>query len=441
MISRLLRRRWFPGIVQYSLLGVCLALLFFSWIPDVPRTLVESRFLQFTNLTNFLTWVIFKPGLVVVLSVLLGSVWCMVCPARAVHDLFHRVSLGLEYPAALRNLSILLALFFLHRVVMLHYDLHHDPFNTGLYILALLILPAAYGLLFSENLYCRRVCPMRLLIGLFSLCSPVRYGVKDAATCRACEPKPCRASCPNRLDPVKPEPGRYCLLCVECLKGCPKDNLGFRLEPALKGLLSGEKWTAGEVVFLAMLLGIAMDNALQGSSWAGRLSKPGTLVASTLPQGSFLRTVVRGLWSYLALPGAILALPWLLRKAIGRAGGFLKEAGETSRFFIPVAFAGMFCAAFDKASLYLSYWPRLAADPFGQESARAIAAGLAPLPSPLLTPSIRAAVTLAVIALAFLGAAYVLYKEAKDSGVGNAWSLPTGAALAIPTMIYTLRFL
>jgi polyferredoxin len=117
------------------------------------------------------------------------------------------------------------------------YNLIRDnllPFRTTLYPLAFLSAAMLLGIIalerFETRNWCRNLCPLGTLLGWlsrFSLFSRI-----PASTCSDCGQ--CRDLCPTGFDGdvlLKEE----CVLCMECLQGCPHDRVSFRPSLKLKG--------------------------------------------------------------------------------------------------------------------------------------------------------------------------------------------------------------
>ncbi len=442
-LNSLLRRGWFPGLVQGLLLAVVLLSAWFAWLPGLALEPGAVKSLLFTNVSLFLVWVVFKPGLFILLAACLGAVWCMACPGRALMDAGHRVGLGLPYPVLLQNLALLLLFFFLHRVAAIYFNLHSNPWGTAILLLVLLGLPAAYGLSFGDKVFCRLVCPMRRLIGLFSLCAPVDYGVQDERACSECAEKPCSRDgagsrvCPVGLDPVRLHISRACLLCLECLKRCPKDNIGFRLRPPLSGFRDDILWDRAEPLFLAMMLGITLEAALQGTGAEGIL-RPGQRLGQWA--GGFPGALLAGAWTYLFLPGALLAVPGAIQRLSGRAASVGGAAASYARCFVPLVFSGLLLVAFAKANRFLAYGDRLWQDPQGLAAAAAIASGAQPGPAPLLPPPVFMAAAVLLVFGALAASFWVMMRTARAA----RWdAVSTGSvllALLVTALAYCWRF-
>ncbi len=85
---------------------------------------------------------------------------------------------------------------------------------------------------FSRRFWCRYLCPLGAMLGLFSLVAPIRRKVDKG--CDACGQ--CQAACP--MDAIKKNPRRTvlseCIGCRTCAMACPQEVISF-------GWVKGEK--------------------------------------------------------------------------------------------------------------------------------------------------------------------------------------------------------
>ena len=103
---------------------------------------------------------------------------------------------------------------------------HLLPFRETFYPLAFLSAVMFLAILFLERYesrnWCRNLCPLGTLLGLLGRFSPLkRTPAKLCGDCQAC-----RSLCPTSFDAdllLKEE----CILCLECLRACPKDRVRF----------------------------------------------------------------------------------------------------------------------------------------------------------------------------------------------------------------------
>jgi polyferredoxin len=226
--------------------------------PVVRPPSVEG-FLPIGGLMSLKLWIttgifdrIHPAGLVIflaalLLALLLKKAFCgWICPVGAVFEaagklgekLFGRnfsVPRFLDYP--LRAVKYLLMAFFLYVVVVkmpafaiggfLQSDYYRIADVKMLYFFTQMtagtavVLSVLFGLsLFFRNFWCRYLCPYGALLGLISMCSPVKVARRERA-CIDCGR--CARACPSRL-PVDHKTGirsPECTGCLTCVSHCP----------------------------------------------------------------------------------------------------------------------------------------------------------------------------------------------------------------------------
>jgi polyferredoxin/Pyruvate/2-oxoacid:ferredoxin oxidoreductase delta subunit len=230
--------------------------------------------------TRSFSWLLFPAVLTLVFTALLGRFFCgWICPLGTVLDLvtvrikksapirllkgnlkywllvplicaaFFRVNLsGILDPIAIlvRALTFFLYPIFgdaargswvgLYRLIGERRDLlapgfnllrdHLLPFRETFYPLAFLSAAMFLAIVFLERYesrnWCRNLCPLGTLLGLFSRFSPLKRA--PAQLCADC--KACRAVCPTSFDGeiLRKE---ECILCMECQRACRFDRVKF----------------------------------------------------------------------------------------------------------------------------------------------------------------------------------------------------------------------
>jgi hypothetical protein len=110
---------------------------------------------------------------------------------------------------------------------------------TATAILFLLILAATLLLtvVFRHRVFCLYLCPVGGFLGNYSMASMTEIRAIDPDVCRKHKDKYCYSggengwACPWNQYIGKMSRNNHCGFCTECIKSCPKDNVGIFLRP------------------------------------------------------------------------------------------------------------------------------------------------------------------------------------------------------------------
>jgi polyferredoxin len=145
----------------------------------------------------------------------------------------------------------------------------------SLYMLLLILVAVDVSLIFERRAFCSYVCPVGHLLGLYALLSPWEWRADDAGVCASCRTKDCVAkknqyrlagrSCTSGLYPASITDNRDCLLCTQCFKACPQENVRFGVRRPLADLLAGVELRPAQAGFILVLSGFVVYENL--SDW------------------------------------------------------------------------------------------------------------------------------------------------------------------------------
>jgi polyferredoxin len=300
------------------------------------------------NLATQLVWTLWWPGIVFTF-VLAGRVWCFVCPFGALNEWPSRLLKPTRlFPKVLRNLWPATALFVLLTLADEQLGAFDSPQATAWIIIFFGGLALGIGLLYQRRSFCRYVCPIGGMIGIYSMLAPVELRAKSGAVCRADSSKACyRGSdaaygCPMFEFPLAMDRNTYCNLCFECVKACPKENLSLRFRPFGRDLWATAKRPMDEAYFAIVLVGItAIVTAQMLPGWNPLIS---WLAGFLGPIRGWVKpiTYLTLTESAVFLIGSLVVFPLLLLVAARLANGAGgKDVRRTfvvfSSMFIPIA--------------------------------------------------------------------------------------------------------
>ncbi|MCP3962272.1 MAG: hypothetical protein GY719_30895 [bacterium] len=453
-LSWLLTRRPFQFAVQLPLvlaLFLILAAGFFG-------TPVAER-----NFATVATWTIWWTLLIVDI-VLLGRMWCLVCPWEALASWLRRLAfwrrrreeplaLELEWPRWLRNVYPATLLFVGLTWLELGFGVTRSPRATAILGLVMVLLAVLPALVFERRSFCRYGCLIGRICGLYSMMAPVEVRARDREVCRGCRTKDCLRGnaagypCPTGQCLAAMSSNTYCTVCTECLKSCTRGNVAINLRPWGSDLETVARPRRDEAVLALVMLSLTSFHGLtmtpawsEALSWLRGITGLGYLAAFSL--GMTLVLLLPGALHLLWSAAVVRAMPVGNRGAAG-AGGWTSSGlwPVASRYAYPlIAVALMYHLAHNAGHFLLeagSFVPVLS-DPFGSGRDLFGTAGVvaAPLASRGVIWGLQIVLVLLGLYWALRAAERAHRRHAATAaipGVGQRVRLLTGAFLLLAT--------
>ena len=251
----------FSGTIRYAIKIAMLLLL--------ALLLVSGLFLSQNQRTNFATfawWAIWFP-LVYFTCLFFGRIWCNVCPIGFTGDLASRFSRKKRYPSKLRNLWIAVPLFAVLVVSNLFLNMIGSPANTAYLLLVLVIAVVLVNLIFEKRAFCRFLCPVGPILGVYAMLSITELRCSDRNLCKDKRCAECVEACAFFEVPNLRERSNYCDFCTECAKKCPHDNIKLNLRFPGKEPARLKKAFADESLLISILLGLGFPLILQNTAF------------------------------------------------------------------------------------------------------------------------------------------------------------------------------
>jgi polyferredoxin len=306
------------------------------------------------NLATRLTWILWWPGIIFTF-ILVGRLWCVMCPFGALNEGAAAASKSERLlPKPLRNLWLATFLFLLLTWADEQIGVIRSPQLTAWLIVIFALFAIATGIFFQRRSFCRYLCPITGLLGLYSMFSPVEVRSADRAQCQ----KNCRQDCYRGAArgkgcsmfefPMTVDRNTFCNVCFECVRSCPNANLALRFRSFGKDLWASRKRVLDEAYLSVVLVGVTtILTAQMLTAWGGWVSamaklipvdvrllmKPVTYLTVTESAAFFLGSLV--LFPGLGLFAALVAT----RISGDKKRTILKTFRHMAYMFLPVGLA------------------------------------------------------------------------------------------------------
>ncbi len=239
-VKRIAKNKYYP--LAFQVLGL---VVFIALIADA---FIGNQNPAFNIATNIL-WVWWWFFLLLTILVF-GRFWCSVCPFGAEGDIVQRFFKGQrKWPSFLKNLWIVNIFFILFIWVDDVLGIANNPFQTGIFLLLISFGALLVGLFFERRTFCRYVCPLNGFIGFNSMSSFFELRSNNRETCINHKEKECfnggsnSKPCPMFEYVGGMKDNLFCIQCMECAKGCPKNNVGFGFRSFASDLYSNNRKT------------------------------------------------------------------------------------------------------------------------------------------------------------------------------------------------------
>lgn len=436
----------FPYVFQGALLAGFVALAVLSWGRTAPDGVSDKLYAK-THLTQLLIWGLWWPGMVWA-AVLLGRVWCAVCPLELVANVGERAGrrLGVRQRRLGRWLAsgaLIVGIYAAIQMLVAGMHLHRVPAYTAVFLVTMLGGAAVVGLSWRDRAFCRGFCPVGLLLATYGRGGVVAVRNGDATACTTCAGRDCVVarnrhrwqgpSCPSLLNPARLDVSEDCLLCGHCLKACEPDVMELQLRAPFLAADARERMAPWPVVLFVMLVSgfVAYELCTEWHAAKAVFLWTPQHVATWLGLDAG-NGWVKGAWTLAAMPAAL----WLVLGGMAVATGGARTLGEAwRRLALPVVVvvaAGHMAKGLAKISTWGGFLPGAGADPDGAETALALTAGTQAAPAALFSPVTVVAVSLALLVA---GTAFGI-REARLADPANGGRLApvilaVGAAAAV----------
>lgn len=173
---------------------------------------------------------------------LLGRVWCTVCPLSTAGRIANRVwSLAKSPPAFIKKSSPFLIPVGFVGIIWFEQFFHMtvNPKPTGFLLVTLIVLAIIFALFYERETWCRYLCPLGNFGGIFALSATLFVRSTPNVCATKCTTHNCNKGsdeypgCPVFHHPLFAKNAHICKLCFTCLKSCPHGSARLYLRPPL----------------------------------------------------------------------------------------------------------------------------------------------------------------------------------------------------------------
>lgn len=274
-----MKSAWFWAVVRWSTLAAMVGVIIISWGRHGISDVRAPDPLMYTNLGNLAFWVLWLMGIVLLVP-LVGRAWCSVCPIGAMNEFASRFGLKKVFPQRIRNQYPKVMVLMITVLLMGILRIHHYPDATAWYLLAWLGAAVIVGALFAGRSLCAYLCPVGGMLGLYGRTAPVSFGVREDEVCRDCKDRECvrgavswltagfgrlkvslrmrKNPCPVNLKVWEMDGTDRCLMCFNCMRACPLDNVAFFKRAPFSSLWAESYPRFSDTALLAALMGFIL---------------------------------------------------------------------------------------------------------------------------------------------------------------------------------------
>ena len=385
-INLLKRFRWLDWLVKRRSLHFAILLPSFMIFYLFVLSTLWGNPVGNRNIGIIFVWILWWFALKAIFVPIGARLWCLMCPLPApaewlsrksltavhyiqkpIRALHHRfMGLQKDWPKAMRNMWLQNLIFM--TMISFGIILITRPIATAIMFLSILLTTLILALIFRQRVFCLFLCPVGGFLGNYSMASMTEIRAVDPEVCRKHKDKCCYVgapegwACPWGQYMGKMNRNNYCGFCTECLKSCPKDNIGLFIRPfgsdrRLKGY--DEMFNVMIMLAVAIAFSITMLGPWGFIKEAANVTESRQLVP-------FL-TYLGILWgsALLVFPGVFLLSVKGSYHLSGKQAPFKKLALQLAYIFIPIGIFAWIAFSIPPVAINYNYILSVLSDPFG----------------------------------------------------------------------------
>ncbi len=208
--------------------------LFFIAVLAIPPLLDEpgefdNLFTHFTLFSNYMMWGIWFP-LVFISVIVTGRSWCgILCPMGAAAEWGNFRGLKREIPKWMRWPGTPIVSFLVITIWGQTVGVRDHPESLALVFGGTLVLAIMIGFIYGRNkrAWCRHMCPIGLLLGVFSRIGAIEFMPKRKKEGGDLYTE--KTLCPTMIDLSRKKESRHCIECFRCVNPDSKGGVALRI--------------------------------------------------------------------------------------------------------------------------------------------------------------------------------------------------------------------
>ncbi len=330
MLDKLCRKSWFPLINRLFSLLLFILVLFALFYGSIK--ILNFNFTS--RVAMIAIWTLWWPLLYITLF-FIARLWCgFICPlglANEAGNYLHKSRLNV-----VRWSFLAYIIFFFVVLIEQISGLFLSVATTLTFFGGFFLVAFVIGILLPRFSFCRIICPVGTLLGVFSRLSLI--GIRtDKDKCEKCKTKECLVGgktepCPMFNNVPKIDTNRNCLICANCIKNCPHNSSKIEFVKPGREIEEEASFSLSESLFIVALLGMVTILTTNGTRLVRKLQ---SLLGISI-EGSLLRI------SDFFFVILLFILIFLLASLFSRSFRLKENITKSGYLYLPLLFVIMF---------------------------------------------------------------------------------------------------
>lgn len=257
------KHRHHINLVHYAMFAFFLLLIIVPLFTEAPHH-GSTPLNNFTEFSLFMMWGVWFP-LVFVSVIATGRSWCgLFCPMGAASEWANKKGLKRKIPDWLRWEGTPIVTFVIVTILGQTLDVRDDVISMAYLFLLLLAAAVVIGFFFGKKkrAWCRHVCPIGLLLGVFSRIGATQFSPKH--------PRPGKEAyteqgvCPTMIAVSQKHESRHCIECFRCVKPTSPGGLFVHFRKPGTEIINirNSNPNFSEIIYLFLAIGLAVGGFL-----------------------------------------------------------------------------------------------------------------------------------------------------------------------------------